>query len=82
MVHTGQVPPLIILSNESASGIPYGQDELELTDSCESPLFSVLIEPFDTCAGRRYLRDRTMLSVIVDDLTANGKIADVERLQD
>ena len=36
---TGQVPPLIILSNDSASGMPYGQLELEVTES-RAELFS------------------------------------------
>lgn len=34
---TGQVPPLMILSKERASGIPYGELELEVTDSAWPP---------------------------------------------
>jgi hypothetical protein len=40
---TGQVPPLMILSKDSASGIPYGQLEPEVTES-PAELFSDWIE--------------------------------------
>jgi hypothetical protein len=36
---TGQVPPLMILSKDRASGMPYGQLELEVTESL-AELFS------------------------------------------
>jgi hypothetical protein len=34
---TGQVPPLTILSKDRASGMPYGQLELESTESLAEP---------------------------------------------
>jgi hypothetical protein len=34
---TGQVPPLTILSKDRASGMPYGQLELEPTESLAEP---------------------------------------------
>jgi hypothetical protein len=34
---TGQVPPLTILSKDRASGMPYGQLELELTEFLAEP---------------------------------------------
>jgi hypothetical protein len=36
---TGQVPPLMILSKDRASGMPYGQLELDVTESL-AELFS------------------------------------------
>ena len=39
LILTGQVPPLMILSKDRASGMPYGQLELELTESL-AELFS------------------------------------------
>ncbi len=58
---TGHVPPLMILSNDNASGIPYEQLDEDPMDSWVpllfwvSPLFSVLMELREelTYAGRR-----------------------------
>jgi hypothetical protein len=45
LILTGQVPPLMILSKDRASGMPYGQLELELTES--------LAELFSECKEER-----------------------------
>lgn len=67
----------MILSKESASGIPKGHDEPEFVDSA-APDFSVLIESREIWAGLRYVRDRTILTVLAtgrDDDRWNGSRA-------
>jgi hypothetical protein len=55
--HTGQVPLLIMLSKDNASGIPALL--LELPELCDSGLGWPSMEVVDelTCAGRRYVSE-------------------------
>lgn len=64
----------MILSNDSASGIPKGHDDdvPELVDSA-APLFSVFTESRETWAGRRYVRDRTILVAKTAICDSNGE---------
>lgn len=55
----------MILSKESASGIPKGHDEPEFVDSA-APDFSVFIESREIWAGLRYVKERTILTTLAE----------------
>ena len=57
IIHTGQVPPEITLSNDSASGIPRGNEALESTDSPIDAVLSSGEGDRSTLAGRRYINE-------------------------
>lgn len=64
----------MILSKESASGIPKGHEEPEFVDSA-APDFSVFTESRETWAGLRYVRDKTILTMLQQFATVTSERA-------